>query len=419
MLRSLQCQGTGVQERYDITFSERLNLFTGDNGLGKSFVLDLAWWSQTGDWFGRPPLPQFKGPAPLLDSMSGDEGRIHADFDKETQQWRTQGSLHKRSDIVIYASIDGSFAIWDELRERLVRKELGNQPFWGPKRNPKLSATYKFNSKTIMDGLRDEDTGKISCKGLIQDIVDWHLRPQDIQHSGYAYLSQCLNVLCCPGEILGLGDVTRIYVDDVREIPTIKFDYGDVPIVLCSSAVQRIVSFAYLLVWSWREHVQAANLMGVTPGTDLVVIIDELELHLHPKWQRHILRALLQIAEVLNPKMRTQLIATTHSPLVLSSMEPFFDAERDTLMVFKEDHGKVDLEVLPWIKEGSAESWLNSEVFGVSSSRSPEAENAIKAAEDFLEGKSEQSEQSVEADLQKYLPGVDPFLARWYLRKKA
>lgn len=34
----------------DFAFGERVNLITGDNGLGKSFVLDLAWWALTRSW---------------------------------------------------------------------------------------------------------------------------------------------------------------------------------------------------------------------------------------------------------------------------------------------------------------------------------------------------------------------------------
>ncbi|WP_299519786.1 AAA family ATPase [Winogradskyella sp.] len=46
-----------------------------------------------------------------------------------------------------------------------------------------------------------------------------------------------------------------------------------------------------------------------------VVLIDEIDLHLHPEWQRNI----TQILSNLFPK--TQFIATTHSPLVVQSLQ--------------------------------------------------------------------------------------------------
>jgi len=50
--------------------------------------------------------------------------------------------------------------------------------------------------------------------------------------------------------------------------------------------------------------------------TEGIVLIDEIDLHLHPKWQRHIVRDLQKAF----PKM--QFIATTHSPFILQSLEP-------------------------------------------------------------------------------------------------
>lgn len=34
----------------EMELGTRLNLITGDNGLGKSFLLDVAWWALTRKW---------------------------------------------------------------------------------------------------------------------------------------------------------------------------------------------------------------------------------------------------------------------------------------------------------------------------------------------------------------------------------
>lgn len=52
------------------------------------------------------------------------------------------------------------------------------------------------------------------------------------------------------------------------------------------------------------------NAIKKTPG---IVLIDEIDQHLHPKWQRSILKSLMQIF----PKV--QFIVTTHSPSVIAS----------------------------------------------------------------------------------------------------
>ena len=53
--------------------------------------------------------------------------------------------------------------------------------------------------------------------------------------------------------------------------------------------------------------------MTETPG---LVLIDEIDLHLHPKWQRQIVPALKKIF----PKI--QFFATTHSPQVIGECKP-------------------------------------------------------------------------------------------------
>jgi predicted ATP-binding protein involved in virulence len=49
---------------------------------------------------------------------------------------------------------------------------------------------------------------------------------------------------------------------------------------------------------------------------EAIVLIDEIELHLHPSWQRNIIPALKRTF----PKC--QFIITTHSPQVLSYIQP-------------------------------------------------------------------------------------------------
>ena len=50
MLKSLRLTNVGPAPTMDLEFGARLNLLTGDNGLGKSFLLDIAWWSLTRKW---------------------------------------------------------------------------------------------------------------------------------------------------------------------------------------------------------------------------------------------------------------------------------------------------------------------------------------------------------------------------------
>ena len=63
----------------------------------------------------------------------------------------------------------------------------------------------------------------------------------------------------------------------------------------------------------------------------MVLIVDEVEAHLHPKWQRAIVPAIINVIEDISDDLEVQVHLATHSPLILASSEPIFDSDRDSL----------------------------------------------------------------------------------------
>jgi DNA repair ATPase RecN len=62
MLKSLHLRHVGPAPQLDVEFADRLNIITGANGLGKSFLLDVAWWAITGAWADQFALPRREDP---------------------------------------------------------------------------------------------------------------------------------------------------------------------------------------------------------------------------------------------------------------------------------------------------------------------------------------------------------------------
>jgi hypothetical protein len=197
--------------------------------------------------------------------------------------------------------------------------------------------------------------------------------------------------------------------------------YADVPVTHVSSAMRRILSLAYVTVWAWSEHLEAAKFTNQMPLGDLLLLIDEVDAHLHPQWQRVVLPALFQAVYAIEPSLRVQLIASTHAPLVLASVETIFDESTDKLWHFALDEGgKIEVEELPWAKQGDSTNWLVSESFGLEQARSREAERAIEAAEAFMRGEPEPTPldtvEAIDAELRRVLPGHDAFWPRWLVK---
>ncbi len=210
-------------------------------------------------------------------------------------------------------------------------------------------------------------------------------------------LCRVLEHLSEPGEPLVPGGPTRVRVDDRVDIPTLALPYGEVPVTLASAGTKRILGLAYLLVWAWTEHTNAAKLTNRPPTTDMVVLIDEVELHLHPKWQRMLLPAVHKAVSVIASKVSAQFFVTTHSPMVLASLESVFREDRDDLFVLERDGRLVRVNELPFGKEGDVSNWLASEVFGHVGGRSREADLPIAAAMDFMADRPGDAEDNLGA----------------------
>ena len=88
MIKELHLHQIGPVPDLEAEFGPRLNLVTGDNGLGKTFLLDACWYALTRTWAdGKQfyPLPEEpRKPVPAIDytiiGKNGREARNRAEY---------------------------------------------------------------------------------------------------------------------------------------------------------------------------------------------------------------------------------------------------------------------------------------------------------------------------------------------------
>jgi hypothetical protein len=276
-------------------------------------------------------------------------------------------------------------------------------------------SAYHFSPTTLWDGLSED--GRVLCEGLIRDWVSW--QRQEIET--FQQLRAVLDLLSPEAEPLRPGEPTRVSLEDVRDHPTLAMPYGKVPLVFGSAGMKRVISLAYLFVWAWQEHLQASQLRRRPPADQIIFLVDEIESHLHPKWQRLILPALLKVAASVKIDVDVQALVTTHSPLVLASAEPLFDEEKDALFTFDLKAGEVEVNRADWRSRGDASSWLTSDVFDLGEARSVEAEQAIQQAKEAMRRPDIPVEERrrIHHELNTVLKDTDPFWSRWLVQAKA
>lgn len=419
MLRYLEVTNIGPAD-VALEFGTRLNLITGDNGLGKSFLLDIAWWAMTRKWpaevnpkltVGKIALPTDKKKKAEIGFSFTGVSKTKAnkiDFEPRLQNWNIPRGRPANPGMVFYAMADGSFAVWDPARN-----------YWKTKAEESLDrpSAYVFSPKEVWDGLQGED-GNWLCNGLIRDWAGW----QKEKERAFENLRAVLSVLSpSSAEQLQPGALTRISLDDVRDMPTLKMPYGqDVAVVHASSGMRRIISLAYFLVWCWEEHLKAKELLGEEPETKTTFLIDEVESHLHPRWQRTVIPALMQVMAKLTTSAEVQLIAVTHSPLVMASVEPQFDDQKDAwwdLDLVRQGNSTptVAFTKRHFVRLGDVSRWLMSDAFDMGSARSLEAEEVLQQAAKILSEEVIDDKQAkvFDAKLRTLLGDTDPFWIRW------
>ena len=185
-------------------------------------------------------------------------------------------------------------------------------------------------------------------------------------------------------------------LSDSGEPSGVRFNtpYGAVPLSGLSLGYQTTLAWVLDLATRLYECYPKSNNPLAEPA---IVLVDELDLHLHPRWQRQIMEYLTQHF----PK--TQFIATAHSPLMVQSVS---DAN---LVVLQQKGGQVEIENRPYFVEGwRADQILTSELFDVPA-RSPRVQELVDERYDLLHKEARTSAeerrlQALDEELDYMLP---------------
>ncbi|HEX4417781.1 MAG TPA: ATP-binding protein [Kofleriaceae bacterium] len=424
MLEYLRLDNVGPAPVMELALAPRLNLLTGDNGLGKSFLLDVAWWALTRKWprdvnprllSGYRARPHdIRKPARIKYRVESKSKPVEYEstYSKADRGWTGKRGRPHDPGLVIYAHADGGFSVWDPARNYWKRDHEDDES-----ESDTPVPAYVFAPPDVWAGLHMKIDGRETrvCKGILDDWALWIREDKEPARR----MAEVLASLSAAGETLTVGPLRPISVNDPGDYPTIDTPYGgSVSILHASAGIRKVVALAYMLCWSWERHVAFAEEQGFKRTGRVILIVDELESHLHPRWQRSILRSVLDVARVLHTNAQVQLIAATHSPLIMASAEPLFDGKTDAwfdLDLNKKAH-VVELRKRPFVRHGDASRWLTSDAFDLEEARSIPAEEAIREAKAFAKRAKRPLDDAKAIDAKLRAAGlsdIDPFWVRW------
>lgn len=413
MIKKLKLQNVGPTQHSEMQFAPRVNILTGDNGLGKSFLLDIVWWSLTRTWpqdinsklksgYMASPI-NIKDSATIECQLLGKTGQLKpfkAEYVAREESWNSGQGRPINPGLVIYTMSDGSFALWDPARN-----------YWNSNEYKKELAQV-FSQSEIWDGFESKETATY-FNGLLRDWELW----QTAKTEQFKQLKRVLTALSTKEEPLELGELKPFRLGDSRKYPTLNTPYKkNVLFPHLSSGMKRIITLGYFLVYAWQRHIDSSEQLGEEPTNQITFLIDEMEAHLHPKWQRQIVPALLNVMQGLSTTADIQLITATHSPLVMASLEPLFDTEKDAWFDFDLEDGVIQVEQRHFEKYGTVNAWLESEAFDLHASRALDYDELINQARKLIALDNVPTITEIETmriKLAQALKPTDPFLLYW------
>ena len=367
-------------------------LILGNNGLGKTTLLKCIAWMSTVEESDKS-LKELAGidveaiaVKPALDNLEEDEDYIHLARVGEKTIAQVSGVLAVGVPLKGRPAENQTIKYWTDVvtqnGELLDRKsKLVEVPHFVSPTIYAYSASRHMEQKNLD---RSELSGTVwnlfSESGELFDASE-QLLFQDytaLQESPPGRETALLNkIKSLLVELLpGLTNESDISIRAKDRSVTFKTVDGEISLEELSLGYKTMVAWTVDLALKMLANNPASDDPLSTPA---VVIIDEVDLHLHPKWQRIIQQKLTDTFT------KTQFICTAHSPFMAQS------SETENLCVLKRIGNEVIIENDPFIVRG----WrigqiITSDLFGLPE-MSSEVEDLFKERRELLD-KSEKSD---------------------------
>lgn len=362
-IRHLTIENFRAIERLDFDCSRNVNAFIGDNGAGKSTVLEAI--ALLYSWL-NARLSSPKGKGRLLrkeDIRIGSEYcflSIEAEHKGMTARWSLLrgedpvDSIKKQTDLKQLELFVSHIREYDEdqrymfsifgVNRNIASVTIDKRAF-GKKEEKSAAIRYSFANtswKPFFNWYYERENEENRMKARFN--LQYHDESLDI-------IRECLEEV--------FPNYKNLRIEDRPTRFVIEKDGKDINFERLSDGEKCYITLALDIA----RRLALLN-DGTTPVLDgeQIILIDEVDLHLHPSWQ------LMVISNLEQKFPHCQFFVTSHSPLVLSSL-----AVQDKLVVLR-DGGKLELSDIPYGDNGD---YILKRFFGLNSVRNPEVQEEI------------------------------------------
>lgn len=292
-IESLVVNGIGGIHYLELSFGDGLNVICGANGIGKTTILDIisdAFSSSISSKLKRNALYEV-GKYNIQLSLIEDGKRVIKNKEEKVEKFQPSTDTYRGG--------------WQKYSKDLL--------YFGINRNIDY---IKLNSVTSDPERQEYVVGQMAVNGIqANDIKNWFV-------NRYLFVDKKDSLSQEQIENYRLAEKTFSVLDDTVNFKTViarTYDImlntlkGDIYFEYLSSGYKSCIYIIFGIIkeieYRTSENpIQASQFDGV-------VLIDEIDLHLHPTWQAGLIKALKTIFPY------AQFILTTHSPSILQTLE--------------------------------------------------------------------------------------------------
>ena len=385
-LENVRC--FGERQTLDLTDDEgklaQWTLLLGDNGVGKTTLLQCLAWMR--------PVPAMESRedstpdtiAPALDSEENEVWdsllrvgtEVQLDLKATLSVGRALGTQQKRG----IRKIETNVRMLGEngvIQERVQTEGLSNRPNSIPRDLPifaygadRRMGSSNLENADLFDPLASLFSGSTELYDAEEILLNLdYLAEKSKDRRDKERLQRIKQILADilpgiqdEGDIAILGPKVLGRPDKPSGV-RFKTLYGWVPLSGLSLGYQTALAWMVDLASRLYKHYPDSQNPLAEPA---IVFVDEIDLHLHPRWQRQIM------GDLTHHFPKAQFIATSHSPSIAQA------ATNANLAVLHQEDGRVVIENRPlFVEAWRVDQVQTSNLFGVPSARSPQYESLI------------------------------------------
>lgn len=364
---------------------DQVTIFTGENGTGKTVILDAIRKMLLSNLFGGQELRKIrnirKSENFKIDlSLSFNNQKIKIETDSLNND--TYENFQVKESNHVYKDLGGAFSYETKAKgnhwiANYWTSQNDHSPFHIPSLDFIKPENYLMN---CLDGIqKNAETTKIIT---FLDYYKSSDKPEEKKEGEFIFevLKKIFKISLYEGEF--------VYVDRSQLMPIVYQNGVEVSLDKLSSGnlylVQRLIGLLGQMYSVYKLNDLPLEEMCNTPG---LLLIDEAENHLHPKWQKTFISSILELFPNL------QIVMATHSPFIVGS----YERAKVYVCKPKTDHSVVVDETANYSNK-PIEEILASEVFGGTTPFANQEINKLlkdrkKAIEEGNEAEEERTEK--------------------------